>query len=80
MMATLNEETFFAALREHMAQSVREALEAEIEPACDRLRAALRERIGQITLSMMDFYSVRNNGRELVITVKAPTPSSGQEE
>ena len=53
-MTTVTPETFYASLREAMAEKVRKALEAEIEPACDRLRAKLREQVGQIVLSMME--------------------------
>jgi molybdopterin converting factor small subunit len=71
-MSTIQQETFFAALREAMAQKVREALEAEIEPACDRLRARLREQVGHIVLSMMEHYSAYERGHNLVITVRSP--------
>lgn len=72
-MTTVTEQTFFAGLKEAMEQNVREALEAEIDAACDRLRATLRARVGQIALSMMDHYSVQTMGRELVITVRSPS-------
>lgn len=71
-MTTVTPETFYASLREAMAEKVRKALEAEIEPACDRLRAKLREQVGQIVLSMMEHYDAQQMGRNLVITVRPP--------
>lgn len=75
----VSEETFYASLKDAMAQRVREALEAEIEPARDRLRAKLREQVGQIVLGMMEHYEARHMERNLVITVRSPSPTGAKD-
>ena len=72
-MAVVTQESFLAALQDAMRQQIEEALEAEVDAACERLRERLRGETAKIALSMMSYYETYQRGDRLVIEVKNAT-------
>ena len=70
MTSVVTQETFVAALQSVMREKIEAALSAEIEVACERLRAELRGQVAQIALSMMSYYETYQRGDRLIIEIK----------
>lgn len=65
-------EQFADAIKNVLTKYVEEAMEVQIEQACERLRTTLRREVAKIVMSTHDMYTVESFGRELRITVQVP--------
>jgi len=76
MMATVTETNLIPELERVLQLAIHEEVNKAADEAADKIRAAIRERLGNFALQMLGEYSVLRRGTDLIITVKIkPEPS-----
>lgn len=58
------------AIRDAMLETIAEAKEAVVKKAVADFEKLVRERVGAVAISLLDYYDIQHNGPNLVITVK----------
>lgn len=75
-MATITSTNLIPELHRVLEMAIHEEVSKAADEAADKIRAAIRERLGNFALQMLSEYSVMRHGNDLIITVKIKPESS----
>ena len=75
-MATISSENLIPELRRVLEMAIYEEINKAADEAADKIREAIRERLGNFALQMLSEYSVMRRGNDLIITVRIKPESS----
>lgn len=79
MAITIAEANLIPELERVLQVAIAEEVNKAADEAADKIRAAIRDRLGNFALQMLSEYSVMRRGNDLIITVKIKPESPDEQ-